>query len=182
MRKTIKTIKTITKEQVLEAAVGATTISEVARRLGLCRGKLDGRTAGAIRAAAPGLDGILKAGRKPSTESTGKGLPELPEIPPTESRGRLRKPSGITKPPSDNPYRPGSTYEAIFREGSRRFLGRQELIGRVAAITGKPASCISFSLAVLSHRLHSSNIGRSTAICEGGKIQLVALRRKNRIH
>ena len=54
---------TITTEQVLEATKEAVTISEVARRLGLLKGKLDGKTGKMLRSACPTLGDILKANR-----------------------------------------------------------------------------------------------------------------------
>ena len=50
----------------ITAAQGSTTIADVARRLGLLKGKLSGHMAGMIRTAAPRLDGIVKANRSQS--------------------------------------------------------------------------------------------------------------------
>ena len=127
---------TITREQVLEAAKGAGTISEVARRLGLCGTKLSGSTAARLRVICPGLDGLMKAGKpQPSTEST----------------GQFREVSKIREPDPGNPYRPGSTYAVIFREGSRRFMAKEELIEIVSLLTGKSTECTGYSLTVLCH-------------------------------
>jgi hypothetical protein len=132
-----------------------------------------------LRTAAPGLDGILKANRgKASTESKGQ-FREVPEIakpsPAADVPARQPRKTGGK---SHSPYREGSTYDILFMEGSRKFQARDELVKRVAAITGKSTECIGFSLSVLCHKAHSSNNGRSMALIENGKVKLIAIRRK----
>lgn len=156
---------TITKEQIQEAGRGATTISQVARVLGLCGTKLSGSTARKIRDICNGLDDILKANRAEAGASTESTAPESGKV----------SPDAVPDP--DNPYRLGSTYAKIFEEGCARYWTKQELIEKVAAQTGKSAKCIAFSLSVLSHKAHSSNQNRSTALREDGRIKLIAIRR-----
>jgi hypothetical protein len=162
-------VQDLTKEQVLEmVGKGAASISEVARRLGLCRDKLDGKTSKRIRSLVPGLDEMLKFNKeKPAPASTEK------EPAPTE----LGKDSLNEEMADDNPYRPGSAYATIFDVGSKGFLTKADLITKAAASTGKSPQCITFSLTVLTNKKHSSNGGRSTVLWEGDKMKLIALRR-----
>ena len=79
-----------------------------------------------------------------------------------------------------NPYRAGSVYEVVFREGSQRFQSKAELIGTVVSLTGKSAKCIGYSLEVLCRKSHSSNLGRSTALRDDktGTFKLISLSKK----
>jgi len=161
---------TYTREMILAAASNCTTISAVARKLNCCGSKLSGNTATMLRTICPELEGILR-GNKEGTST----------ICPVKT---LRKLSPNDVPDdSENPYRVGSTYNLLFREGSKIFIAKKELIEKVAALTGKNPKCIAYSLSVLCHKSHSSNLGRSTALRDDkeGTIILIPLSR-NPIH
>jgi hypothetical protein len=152
----------LTKGQIIAASLDAKTITEVARILGLCKDILGGRTSKAIRAVCPELDGILKGNR-------GKASTDL----------RLKKERGsIMSEPTASPYRRGSTYDILFLEGTKDFQTKKDLVERVAALTGKPVTSISFSLSVLINKAHTSNNGRSTVLKDGNMLKLIALTKR----
>jgi hypothetical protein len=157
-------MKQFSRKDVLNNVIGVSTISEVARRMGLCRGKIDGRTIKTIRAIVPEIDELLKSSKAKgsSTVCDGKTFEKL---------------SSNVPDVSDNPYRQGSVYELIYHEGSQRFQTKKELIAKAAAITGKSPKCIGYSLEVLCRKSHSSNLGRSTALRDdvAGTIKLISL-------
>lgn len=159
-------VKDVTKEQVQEATKGATSISDVARKLGLCKGKLDGKTSKHLRGLVPELDDILKSNKEKS--------PTVSTEPTPFGSGNI---SPNEKPVEENPYRPGSVYAVIYDIGSKGFQTKQDIIAKASALTGKSPKCISFSLTVLTNKKHSSNGGRSTVLLEDGKMKLIALRR-----
>lgn len=151
----------ITREEVIKVARGdCRSISEVARNLGLCKGDtMDGRTGKRLRTLGGTELDLIIAG----------------------NRDRLRRASKERKMAKGNPYRPGSVYAVIFREGSKRFQTKDDLIKRIATMTGKTEQSIAFSLTVLSSKNHSSNGGRSTALRQDGggndySIKLIALK------
>ncbi len=198
----------ITRDDILAATSESINISGVARRLGLCERKLSGSAAKKLRLLVPEIDSLLnaKAGVATTTQMATKvttttnmtttmtttvaSLPSQPTnaTPPegiaqhdssgsSDSSGTLVLTATPT-PTLISPYRPGSTYDTLFYEGSRKYQTKEELISRVAKITKKPARCIAFSLAVLCRKAHSSNQGRSMALQEDGKLKLIALKRK----
>ena len=72
----------------------------------------------------------------------------------------------------DNPYRPGTLYAALFTEGSKDYIKRDELIAKVAEVTGKSPKVVGFAYAVLRSERHKSNGGRSAELREGDRVKL----------
>jgi hypothetical protein len=145
---------TFTKDQILEASSNCTTISAVARRLGCCQKKLSGGTAKMLRSLCPELEGILRGNK----EGTSTVCPAEGKLSPNDIPDEV-----------ENPYRAGSTYAVIFKVGSTGYMTKAEIIDKVAAITGKPAKCIGYSLEVLCRKGHSSNHGSMALRNEDGK-------------
>ena len=159
---------TFTKDQILAAATNCTTITALAQRLGCCGSKLSGGTATMLRTICPELEGILR-GNKEGTSTVCAA-----------KEGKL-SPNDFPDD-SENPYRQGSVYALIFKVGSVGYMTKAEIIDKVAAITGKPAKCIGYSLEVLCRKGHSSNHGSMALRNEDGKrIKLIAVSR-NPIH
>ena len=155
---------TYTRDQILEAASTCTNITALAQRLGCCGSKLSGGTAKRLRAICPELEGILRGNK----EGTSTVCP---------AEGKL-SPNDI--PDDENPYRAGSVYHQIYRDGSKTFQTKADLIAKVSSITGKSPKCIGYSLEVLCRKSHSSNQGRSTALRddEAKTIKLISLSKK----
>ena len=150
----------LTRDRVLQAAEGAATLSEVARRLGY-KGKISGSTGRRLRSIAPELDGVLRryAGASPTASS--------PEAPATCS------------PDPDPVFRKGSMYERLFQEGSKRYWDRDELIEHVAALTGKSTRCVGYAVPVLANPRQRSNQNRSVMLKdEAGRITFVKCRKR----
>ena len=77
----------------------------------------------------------------------------------------------------DCPYRQGTLYGTLFTEGNRDYIAKDELIKRVAELTGKSEKVVNFAFAVLKSPSHRSNKKRSTLLEENGKIKLIAIRK-----
>ena len=86
------------------------------------------------------------------------------------------KPMDVAANP-DCPYRVGTLYAALFVEGNRDYVSKDELIKRVAEMTGKPIRSVEFGYQVLKSKSHRSNGGRSMELTEGDKIKLIALKK-----
>ena len=72
----------LTRERVEEAAMGAMTVTGVARRLGMCGKTMAGKTGKILRGLVPGLDDLVKAnrvGEGASTESNAAIAPKSPD-------------------------------------------------------------------------------------------------------
>jgi len=78
---------------------------------------------------------------------------------------------------SECPFRPGTLYGTLFSEGNKQPVDKQELIKKVASLTGKSEKVVTFAYQVLKSPKHRSNKHRSSVIEEGGKIKLIALRK-----
>lgn len=160
-RRNIMNTQQITSGQVLEAAQNSTSITQVAKQLGCCGSKLSGGTAKKLRTLAPELDGILKANRDNN--------------PPVKFGKHFQIKGAIP-----NPYSRG-LYQELFRQGSRSYQLKKDLIASVAQTTGKKIRCVEFAYAVLSSRngKHSSNNGKSTALIENGLVKLIPIKRRH---
>jgi hypothetical protein len=90
-------------------------------------------------------------------------------------------PSATEGPPpqTDCPYRPGTLYATLFTEGNREYIAKDELIKKVAELTGKSEKVVGFAYAVLKSPKHRSNKGRSTELVEGDKVKLIANRNRH---
>ena len=88
-----------------------------------------------------------------------------------------RKPSNAAAPNPDCPYRVGTLYGTLFVEGNRDYIVKDELIHKVAEMTGKSEKVVNFAFAVLKSPKHRSNKNRSTELTEGDKVKLVAIRK-----
>jgi hypothetical protein len=88
-----------------------------------------------------------------------------------------RKPTNTTAPNPECPYRPTSMYGVLYVEGSRGYIARDELIKKVAKLTGKSEKLVGFGFQVLRSPTHRSNKNRSTVIEEDGRIKLIAIRK-----
>ena len=73
------------------------------------------------------------------------------------------------------PYR--GTYGILFTEANRDYIGKAELIKKVAEKTGKSEKVIGFAYQVLKSPSHRSNKNRSAEITEGDKVKLIAIRK-----
>ena len=71
-------------------------------------------------------------------------------------------------------FRAGSSYETLYTEGNKSYATRDELVSRVAKITGKTEKVILFSFYVMSNTTHKSNGGRAKVIEQGDKVKIVA--------
>jgi len=78
---------------------------------------------------------------------------------------------------TDCPYRVGTLYSRLFIEGNRDYIGKAELIKRVAEMTGKSEKVVGFAYDVLKSKTHRSNKNRSTELTEGDKVKLIAIRK-----
>ena len=78
---------------------------------------------------------------------------------------------------SDCPYRSGTLYANLFVEANKDYIGKAELITRVAELTGKSEKVVNFAYQVLKSKTHRSNKNRSTELTEGDKVKLVAIRK-----
>ena len=87
------------------------------------------------------------------------------------------KPAITAAPNPDCPYRANTLYAALFTEANRGYVGKDELINRVAELTGKSEKVVGFAFQVLKSPTHRSNKNRSTVIEEDGKIKLIAVRK-----
>ncbi len=155
----------MTAEQVEAAAKGATTLTQVARSLGIKEKKLSGRTATRLRSILPDLDEILKGNR---TETPASQAPK-------HSEKILQKPAS-----QPNPYREGSMYAALYAAGASRFWIKQELIAHVSKMVGKEERLVGYQIPVLGNPRQKSNQGRSTLIKDAqGRIKFVACKGKS---
>lgn len=77
----------------------------------------------------------------------------------------------------DCPYRPGTLYSSLFIEANRDYVSKDELIKRVAEMTGKSEKVVGFAYSVLKSPKHRSNKNRSTELTEGDKVKLIAIRK-----
>ena len=157
----------ITRDQVKQAARDSTTLTQVARSLGIREKKLSGRTSGRLRALLPELDEILRTNRlAPLVSST--------ESPPQDSE--KLSPDETNDP---NPYRPGSMYNVLFREGAKGYWRKEKLITHVGKLVGKDSKLVAFQIPVLSRPQHSSNGNRSIALKDDqGRIKFVRCDKK----
>ncbi|MGD0058653.1 MAG: hypothetical protein ABSD58_04465 [Verrucomicrobiia bacterium] len=88
-----------------------------------------------------------------------------------------RKPAIAVAPNPDCPYRGNTLYGTLFIEGNRAYVSKDELIERVADLTGKSEKVVGFAFQVLKSPSHRSNKNRSTVIEEDGRIKLIAIRK-----
>ena len=151
--------KTVTREQVIRAAGESRSVSETARRLGLCSRTMSGRTGRMLRSLVPELETMLGKGApgKPSTESA-EAAPQ-----------KAVRDDGC-------PYHRG-LYRTLFIESNRGFAEPDALVSRLGEL-GHKESAVRFALAVLKNPNHQSNGGRSTLLTEGTKVKLIALERR----
>ena len=90
-----------------------------------------------------------------------------------------RKPTFAVAPNPDCPYRPGTLYGTLFVEGNRDYSLKDELIKRVAELTGKSEKVVGFAYQVLKGPKHRSNKNRSTELTEGDKVKLIPIRKNH---
>jgi hypothetical protein len=64
-------------------------------------------------------------------------------------------------------------YETLFTEGNRGYITKDELIRKVAKMTGKPEKVVGYAYQVLKNPNHPSNMGRTTALNEADKVKLI---------
>ena len=88
-----------------------------------------------------------------------------------------RKPASTVAPNPDCPYRVGTLYASLFVAGNADYTSKDELIKRVAELTGKSEKVVNFAFAVLKSPKHRSNKNRSTELTEGDKVKLIAIRK-----
>jgi hypothetical protein len=88
-----------------------------------------------------------------------------------------RKPTNVAAPNPDCPYRANTLYGTLFVEGNRDYVSKEELIKRVAEMTGKSEKVVNFAFQVLKSPSHRSNKNRSSMLSEGDKIKLIANRK-----
>lgn len=154
----------ITREELLEAAKGAATVTEVARKLGICGKTMSGRTGKLLRSMMPDLDSLLKNNAGPKATAS------------TES------PTTVTDKATtvDCPYSRG-LYRALFIESTTAFRPLDVLIRRLTAM-GHRESAVRYAWAVLKNPNHASNGKRSTLLDgtgnDEGKVKLICLKRK----
>jgi hypothetical protein len=86
-------------------------------------------------------------------------------------------PVSQTTAQTDCPYRAETLYAILFTEGNRDYIGKAELIKRVAELTGKSEKVVGFAYDVLKSKTHRSNKNRSTELTEGDKVKLIAIRK-----
>ena len=87
------------------------------------------------------------------------------------------RPTSTVASSPDCPYRPGTLYGSLFVEGNRGYVAKDELIQRVADLTGKSEKVVGFAFAVLKSPKHRSNKNRSTELTEGDKVKLIRIRK-----
>ena len=102
-------------------------------------------------------------------------------------RSRKAKRKSLTKPTrqsnqhqpaqADCPYRPNTLYGTLFVEGNKDYIAKDELIKRVADLTGKSEKVVNFAFQVLKSPKHRSNKNRSTELTEGDKVKLIPIRK-----
>ena len=102
---------------------------------------------------------------------------------------RKAKRKSLTKPtrksnqhpiaPAGCPYRAGTLYGTLFVEGNRDYSLKDELIKRVAELTGKSEKVVNFAFAVSKSPKHRSNKNRSTELTEGDKVKLIPIRKNH---
>lgn len=100
----------------------------------------------------------------------------------TKSKSKAKRPAKPQKKQTrpleaqnpDCPYRPGTLYGTLFVEGNKGYAQKNELIKRVAELTGKSEKVVGFAYQVLKSSSHRSNKKRSTLLEEGGKVKLIA--------
>ena len=88
-----------------------------------------------------------------------------------------RKPTNAAAQNPDCPYRVGTLYAALFVEGNKDYVSKDELIRKVAEMTKKSEKVVNFAFRVLKSPKRRSNKKRSTIIEENGKIKLIAIRK-----
>ena len=91
----------------------------------------------------------------------------------------IRKPNQHQTTQADCPYRAGTLYGALFVEGNRDYILKDELIKRVAETTGKSEKVVNFAFAVLKSPKHRSNKNRSTMLTEGERVKLILIRKNH---
>ena len=91
-----------------------------------------------------------------------------------QAKSRKKTVKAIEAQNPDCPYRPGTLYASLFTEGNRGYAEKDELIKRVAELTGKSEKVVGFAFQVLKSSKHRSNKGRSTLLEENGKVKLIA--------
>lgn len=156
----------VTIEQILEAAKGARSVTDVARRLGLCGATMSGYTGPRLRTLVPELEDIVRANRERIRTFTQPKWMDLERISPKEAAEVC-------------PYRRG-LYRLLFIESNVAFHDLDLLVQKLVAM-GQKESAVRYAWAVLKNPNHRSNGKRSTALAEGSKVKLVALKKKSRI-
>jgi hypothetical protein len=116
--------------------------------------------------------------KNPKQKRTGKGKSSQA----LNSKHRTNPSKAATKiaaktDPS-NPYRPSSMYAILFEQGSKDYIGKEDLISKVAELTNKPKQSVGFAFEVLKNESHKSNGGRSTVIKEGKEFKFIPARRR----
>jgi hypothetical protein len=91
-----------------------------------------------------------------------------------QAKPRKKKTEPIEAQNPDCPFRVGTLYASLFNEGNKGYVEKNELIKKVAELTGKSEKVVNFAFAVLKSPQHRSNKKRSTIIEENGKIKLIS--------
>jgi hypothetical protein len=88
-----------------------------------------------------------------------------------------RRLTNAVAPNPDRPHRVGTLYASLFTEGNRDYVSKDELIRKVAELTGKSEKVVNFAFQVLKSPKPRSNKNRSTMLTEGDKVKLIAIRK-----
>ena len=96
-----------------------------------------------------------------------------------QAKPRKKKTEPIEAQNTDCPYRAGTLYGTLFVEGNRDYISKDELIKRVAQLTGKSEKVVGFAYQVLKGPKHRSNKNRSTELTEGDKVKLIPIRKNH---
>ena len=165
---------TLTKEILVDAIQKskATTISGVWKYLGH-KSAISGSQGKRIRGLVPNhlelleanKNGTLVKAEKTQVKAEETQVKAVTQVPKTHTPKKGKGPGG---------FRAGSNYAVLFEEGNKGYATRDELITRVAKITGKEERLVKFGLkTVMQYPNHKSNNGRARIDEYAGKIRIL---------
>jgi len=165
-------MKVLTREALTEAIrkSKATTVTAVWRYMGN-QAKISGSQAKMIRQLVPDHAELFKAnlnGTNVAGEKTPVAPAEAVVVAPAKKSYYIPKAKGA------GGFRAGSCLELLFKEGSKEFLTRDELVARVAKIKNKSEHLVLFDFrTTMPYPHHPNNRGRASVIEKDGKIKVV---------
>ena len=155
------TKEAMTKESLTEAIKKskATTISGLWKALGH-KSAISGSQGKKIRELVPNHQELFEANKKGDLavkeESNQVAVAQKEDATTKEIIAPKAKKVTVKKEKVGG-FRAGSNYAVLFAEGSKEFIDRDELIAKVAKLTGREETLVAFDLTVMDYPSHTSN-------------------------